>query len=58
MEKVEKVVKAPRKPTVSKARSSGDGDQNSAITSINTPKRKEPSTFTLSVPNGKPPLKS
>src|SRR3546814_9993039 len=42
------------KPTVRKARSSGDGDQTSAESSTIAPMAKEPTTFTARVPKRNP----
>ena len=51
-EKVEKVVKAPRKPTINSGLNSGDNFARSRIKTKQTPIKKDPATFTLSVPKG------
>jgi hypothetical protein len=51
-ENVEKVVKAPRIPTVRNALNSAVGCQTNVPDSYNTPKMKDPITFTVKVAQG------
>lgn len=53
-EKVEKVVSAPRRPTVKKPRTSCEGFPKCAKAAIRTPITKDPPTFTINVPHGNP----
>ena len=52
--KVEKVVKAPRKPTVTISRVSGLSPARCSARAPRQPNRRQPNTFTASVPTGKP----
>ena len=53
IENVEKVVKAPKKPTKIASFSKGSTSPRSTSNTVNIPIRKEPITFTANVPYGK-----